>query len=168
MSDIGELIRNAKEVRARLIRPPNAVYDRPINLKPNRSGPPPQKKKLLDDTEYRFSLRAAVKIEEVPGKPRKIDIYSIFRAVCHHYRIGIADLRGASRLNEYVIPRQIAIYLAFKLTKRSSLRIGFDIKRDHSTVLHSRDKIASMVLADSGMKEKIEIIEDGINAGHYD
>ena len=72
----------------------------------------------------------------------KNDIQKIQRVVAEHYNVTVEDLKSKKRVATIAFPRQIAIYLSRQLTDESFPKIGIEFGgRDHSTVMHSCDKI---------------------------
>ena len=78
-------------------------------------------------------------IEQFAGKPaRSLQISDILETVASHFGIRLPELVGRKRSRSISHPRQIAMYLARKLTPLSLQEIGFHFGgRDHSTVLHA-------------------------------
>ena len=79
-------------------------------------------------------------------------IQSIRRLVCEHFYLReVRDPELTLRTNgrSYVLPRQIAMYLARQLTGASLEEIGREFGgRHHTTVLHSVNKIEAMRWSD--------------------
>ena len=72
----------------------------------------------------------------------KNDIQKIQRVVAEHYNVSVEDLKSKKRVATIAFPRQITIYLSRQLTDESFPKIGIEFGgRDHSTVMHSCDKI---------------------------
>ena len=72
----------------------------------------------------------------------KNDIQKIQRVVAEHYIVSVEDLKSKKWVATIAFPRQIAIYLSRQLTDESFPKIGIEFGgRDHSTVMHSCDKI---------------------------
>ena len=72
----------------------------------------------------------------------KNDIQKIQRVVAEHYNVSVEDLKSKKRVATIAFPRQIAIYLSRQLTDESFPKIGIEFGgRNHSTVMHSCDKI---------------------------
>ena len=82
----------------------------------------------------------------------------IIDEVCKFYNIEPATLRGQGRAKDISLARQIAMYQTRRMTNLSLKEIGkeFD-NRDHTTVLHSIERIEDLVKTDP---EKAEIIKD--------
>ncbi|GGI75812.1 chromosomal replication initiator protein DnaA [Polymorphobacter multimanifer] len=80
---------------------------------------------------------------------RKLTIDDIQRKVAEHYKLKMADLLSARRAREVARPRQVAMYLAKKLTPRSLPEIGRRFGgRDHTTVMHAVKRIEELRAVD--------------------
>ncbi len=80
---------------------------------------------------------------------KKVTIEDIQRRVADFYKIKHADLLSARRAREVARPRQIAMYLAKRLTPRSLPEIGRRFgNRDHTTVMHAVKRIDALRAAD--------------------
>ena len=76
-------------------------------------------------------------------------IEDIQRRVADYYQIKFADLLSARRAREVARPRQVAMYLAKRLTPRSLPEIGRRFGgRDHTTVMHAVKRIDALRAAD--------------------
>ena len=80
----------------------------------------------------------------------------ILEEVANVYNVSISKLLGNNRTKELVVPRQIAMYLIRSMTGLSLPDIGKKFNRDHSTVLHSINKIEQQVLSDSILSGQIK------------
>ncbi len=88
---------------------------------------------------------------------RVIDIPLIKNTVCAHFGINVQDIDSSKRTKTIVRPRQIAMYLCRELTDVSLPKIGENFgKRDHTTVMHACDKIASEIKSNEETKRIIE------------
>ena len=82
----------------------------------------------------------------------------IIDEVCKFYNIEPATLRGQGRAKDISLARQIAMYQIRRMTNLSLKEIGKEFDgRDHTTVLHSIERIEDLVKTDP---EKAEIIKD--------
>ncbi len=80
---------------------------------------------------------------------RRITVQEIAQFVAEQMKCDLEEIVGAKRSQEIVYPRQIAIYLCRELTDVSYEKIGeYFGGRDHSTVLHSYNKISEMLTTD--------------------
>jgi chromosomal replication initiator protein len=92
------------------------------------------------------------------GAGRPITIEQIQAAVCEAFRVSLADLKGDKRSQDIVYPRQVAMYLARELTDLSLPKIGAKFGgRDHSTVIHAKDKISKLLNED---REVFNLVQD--------
>ena len=88
----------------------------------------------------------------------------IIDEVCKFYNIDADALRGQSRTKDVSLARQIAMYQIRSMTNLSLKEIGKEFDgRDHTTVLHSIDRIEKMVKVDPEIKEIIKDITANIN-----
>ena len=85
-----------------------------------------------------------------------VRVETIQREVADQWAIDPKDMKSRSRRREVSFPRQIAMYLATQLTEMSTTQIGEAFGgRDHSTVVHARDKIRELIDKDPYFMEKI-------------
>ncbi|PYE52798.1 chromosomal replication initiator protein DnaA [Deinococcus yavapaiensis] len=89
----------------------------------------------------------------------QIEMSDVLRAVAEHYGVPIEALKGAGRIREVVVPRQIAMYLIRSMTSHSLPEIGMFFGRDHSTVLHATQKVGEQVGKDSELTQQIEMLK---------
>jgi hypothetical protein len=79
-----------------------------------------------------------------------VALADIIDVVCEHFRCSQIDLRSQRRTAKIVEPRQIAMYLAAKITEKSLPQIGNALGgRDHTTVLHGVRKVELMLARDA-------------------
>ncbi len=77
-----------------------------------------------------------------PPGPKLITIECIQKAVCKFYGLDISEMLSKKRNKQLVVPRQVAMFLCRRLTDASLPLIGDQFGgRDHTTVMHSVDKI---------------------------
>ena len=93
-------------------------------------------------------------------KDREINAFNIKKAVAEFFGLKVSDLEGSKRTREIVYPRQIAIYLIRNHTNLSLPQIGKEFgDRDHTTIMHSCEKIEKELKNNENLKERIELIE---------
>ena len=99
----------------------------------------------LEDAE--LALHDEVTEKEV------ISADDVINAVCKYYNVDKSDLTGKKKNKEVVDPRQMAIYLITELTDLPLTSIGHYFGgRDHTTVMHARDKITAEIKVNSRSK----------------
>jgi len=82
--------------------------------------------------------------------PPAIDVSSIIKTVADYYKLSISDLKGKKRSKNIALARQIAMYIIRETTDYSTTEIGSEFNgRDHTTVMHSCQKIEDLVKFDA-------------------
>lgn len=93
----------------------------------------------------------------------QLSILKIQEAVCDFYHIQLKDLKGKKRVKTIVLPRQIAMYLARELTENSLPKIGAEFGgKDHTTVIHSHEKIQQLIETDATIQKEVNEIKQGL------
>ena len=83
----------------------------------------------------------------------------IIEMVARQYDTTPEDITGKNRSQQIALPRQIAMYICRRMTALSTTNIGRAFGgRDHTTVMHGCDKIATSMNADFAFKKKVEEI----------
>ena len=89
----------------------------------------------------------------------------IMEVVAKKCNVTVDDLTSKKRNREIAGPRQIAIYVCRELTDLSTTNIGKEFGgRDHTTVMHSCDKVAEQMKAEYSFKKKVEEIIELVKA----
>ena len=111
--------------------------------------------------DIRLAERVIKRAVKVDDKPLTID--DIVETVCHHYNVTVTAVNSKSRKRDYVVARQVTMYLAQKYTKMPASRIGKLVgNRDHSTVIHSCSKVEERLKIDAGFSDELISIENGL------
>jgi chromosomal replication initiator protein len=102
----------------------------------------------------RDKLRAIEGLE--PDTNGKLTILTIQQVVAKEWGVTVDGLRSKTRTKTLTVPRQIAMYLARELLSTQLVEIGNAFGgRDHSTVIHSIDKVNEAVVQDPDLKIRI-------------
>ena len=97
------------------------------------------------------------------GMGEKNDIQRIQKIVAEYFQISIEDIRSKKRSSNIAFPRQIAMYLVRKLTGESFPKIGTEFGgKDHSTVMHSINKIENEIKLNKDLANIIEKLKNDI------
>lgn len=114
---------------------------------------------LLEEKPITLDLAKEV-LKDLLKEPKKlITVDFIQRCVVEDFGISLQDLKTKRRNKNVVFPRQIAMYLSRELTDLSLPEIGeFFGGKDHTTVLHSYNKIKEGLDANELLKERVERI----------
>lgn len=101
-------------------------------------------------------IKRAVKIDD---KPLTVD--EIIETVCNHFNVSPSAVGGKSRKRDFVVARQVSMYLAQKYTKMPASRIGKLVgNRDHSTVIHSCTQVENRLKVDKDFFAEIQSLEN--------
>ncbi|MBQ9792882.1 MAG: chromosomal replication initiator protein DnaA [Clostridia bacterium] len=91
------------------------------------------------------------------SQAQNLSVDKIMEVVCKYYNVKKADLIGKKKNKEIVDPRQICIYLITELMDIPLMTIGNAFGgRDHTTIMHARDKIAQNIKTNKSLKVNIE------------
>lgn len=135
---IGEQIKtNIRELEGALIRvvASSMLQEKPITLQ-------------LAQLVLKNMLRETSKI---------ISIEMVQQIVCDHFKITVNDLKNNKRTRNFVLPRQIAMYLVRQLSHHSLPEIGKAFGgKDHTTVLYACKKIEDNLCTDPEIKYTVE------------
>ena len=87
----------------------------------------------------------------------------ITRVVAEYFALTPNDLKGKKRSQNIVFPRQLAIYIGREMTDYSTTELGQEFGgRDHTTVMHSIEKIKNKIVNDPTLISTIESIKRSI------
>ena len=109
--------------------------------------------------DMRLAERVIKRAVNVENKPLTVD--DIWEKVCNHYHVSQQQVNSRSRKRDYVLVRQVSMYLAQKYTKMPASRIGQLIGgRDHSTVIHSCSAVEQRLKVDKAFHAELNSIEN--------
>lgn len=99
-----------------------------------------------------------------PDQVREVTPSLIIDVVSDHFNVSKENITSKKRNSEYVLPRQIIMYLCRVLTDTSLQTIASLLsKKDHTTVIHGVEKIEEKIKTDEDLRNKIEIIKKKIS-----
>lgn len=85
----------------------------------------------------------------------KVD--QVQQVVAAHYNITVEDLKSKKRNANISVPRQVAMYICRTVLEESLPKIGMEFGgKDHTTVIHSVDKIKKEITNDASFKNEID------------
>jgi chromosomal replication initiator protein len=116
--------------------------------------------------ELSVSLAQNILKDIIPLENKKISIEQIQKEVADYYTIKINSLLSKKRTKDVVLARQVAVYLSRELTDISLTSIGESFgRRDHTTIIHSYNKIKDKIKKDKGFKNTINNLTLNITKG---
>lgn len=115
----------------------------------------------LNKQELNLALAEdALKDVIYPDQRREVSPSLIIDVVAEHFNISKEDITSKKRNSEYVIPRQIIMYLCRHMTESTFQMIAAYLgKKDHTTVIHGVEKIEEKIKTDEDLRNKIETIQ---------
>lgn len=108
-------------------------------------------------------------LKEVVEQNKKTEPDTILSCICKYYNIKKEDLIGKKKTKEIVEPRQIAMYLMTEILPDIPLVSIGEIfgGRDHTTVIHARDKITENLKINSELKTTINDLKTLISDNNF-
>jgi chromosomal replication initiator protein len=98
------------------------------------------------------------------GEPTP-SIDRVQEVVARRWGVTPEGLRSKARTKTLTIPRQVAMYLARNMLGMQLVEIGQAFGgRDHSTVIHSVDKVERQMIRDRTFKERVEMARQELSA----
>lgn len=91
---------------------------------------------------------------------RRLSIEEIIKAVCSTYDVTYADILTSNRTQPLSTARQVAMFLARKLTGKSLPVVADEFKRNHTTILHGTQSIQKRIDVEPELKKTIEMITE--------
>lgn len=95
-------------------------------------------------------------LDQSPRKPVITDHKQVLSTICSFFNISLKDLTGPNRQKGLVLPRHIAMYLLSEELKLTVEKIGQVLGgRDHTTVMHGRDKMKKLIFTDRELQRTL-------------
>jgi chromosomal replication initiator protein len=114
---------------------------------------------LLVGREITLETTQEVLRDLLRANDRRLSVEEIQKKVAEYYNIRLADMHSSKRLRSLVRPRQVAMYLAKKLTSLSLPEIGRKFGgRDHTTVMHAITKIDELKDIEMTLAEDLDLL----------
>jgi len=118
----------------------------------------------LTNKEVSVDLASEALKDIVSNKTKQITVDLIQDVVASYFNLRVEDFKSKRRTKNVAFPRQIAMYLARKLTDLSLPRIGDEFGgRDHTTVIHAYEKISNDLAKDEGLRETLNELNKKLN-----
>ena len=97
------------------------------------------------------------------SRPKHVTPKQIVDRVAKYYSLDIDDITGPKRDRDIVVPRQVAMYLMRSELKLSFPRIAGEVgRKDHTTAIHSVEKITKELAVDLILKQQVAEIKEGL------
>ena len=89
---------------------------------------------------------------------KDLTVEGIMKEVASAYGVTLSDILSSQRTQTLVTPRQVAMYLSYKLTTRSLQEIGRSFGKSHATVYHGAQTIQKRIDVEQDLKKQVENI----------
>ena len=97
-----------------------------------------------------------------------LNIFTIQQAVAKEWGVTVDGLRSKTRTKTLTTPRQIAMYLTRELLSTQLVEIGNAFGgRDHSTVIHSLEKVQETITHDTDLRTRINRLRNNLEAFNF-
>ena len=106
-------------------------------------------------------------VKNIVRQRKRITIEVIKKLVCKYYNISGEEIISRSRKQNFVRPRQIAIYLSRHYTDAPLVSIGKSFNRYHATALHSINCIECGIKQDSSIKKQVGFFRTKLESGKF-
>ncbi|HUZ92688.1 MAG TPA: chromosomal replication initiator protein DnaA [Candidatus Paceibacterota bacterium] len=93
---------------------------------------------------------------------KRVTDAQILKSVAEFFNLTIEDLVSHNRRKQVVEPRQIAMYLLRDISELSYPYIGEKMGRDHTTAIHSYEKINHEINKNNNLNQKVVLIKEMI------
>lgn len=99
-------------------------------------------------------------LQHAPGQ--KISVEQILKCVAAVFQVRVSDIKGTARSKEVALPRQVAMYLAWKWINESLQMLGVSFGKTHSTIIHACKNIEKKIADDDTLRRQIHMVERNI------
>lgn len=98
-------------------------------------------------------------------RPQHLSARQVIDKTARHFQIKVDEICSAKRDKHIVVPRQIAMYLLRSELHLSFPKIASELgRKDHTTAIHSVDKIEKAIKLDSVVREQVVTIRESLYA----
>ncbi len=99
------------------------------------------------------------------NRPKHISARHIVERTAKYFQLPLEDILGPKRDKDIVVPRQIAMYLLRSELHLSFPKIAHELgRKDHTTAIHSIEKIEREYNIDNALREHVSAIKDRLYA----
>jgi chromosomal replication initiator protein len=115
-------------------------------------------------TEPNMQIVAAM-FEGSKNRPKHINARQIIERTAKHFHISMEDILGPKRDKDIVVPRQVAMYMLRSELHLSFPKIAHELgRKDHTTAIHSVDKIEKEMSFESQIKQHVIELKERLYA----
>jgi chromosomal replication initiator protein len=104
-------------------------------------------------------------VQNIVYQKKNITIEGIKKLICKYYNVSLADLVSRSRKQQFVHPRQVAIYLSRRYTDQPLQAIGKSFNRYHATAMHAIGVVEKGIKQKRQVQQHVQYLTERIEAG---
>lgn len=94
-------------------------------------------------------------------RPKHLNAKQVIERTARHFQLNLDDITGPKRDKEIVVPRQIAMYLLRSELHMSFPKVARELgRKDHTTAIHSIEKIERELQFDVVLRQHVEEIKE--------
>jgi chromosomal replication initiator protein len=98
-------------------------------------------------------------------RPKHLSARQIIERCARHYQVSVEDMLGPKRDKDIVVPRQVAMYMLRSELHLSFPKIARELgRKDHTTAIHSVDKIEKEQRLDADVRSSLAEIKERLYA----
>jgi chromosomal replication initiator protein len=98
-------------------------------------------------------------------RPKHLSAKQIIERTARHFQIPLEDIVGPKRDKDIVVPRQVAMYMLRSELHLSFPKIARELgRKDHTTAIHSVDKIEQELRVDNNLRSAVAEIKEHLYA----
>lgn len=98
-------------------------------------------------------------------RPKHLSAKQVIERVSKHFQVPMEDVVGPKRDKDIVVPRQVAMYMLRSELHLSFPKIARELgRKDHTTAMHSVEKIQQTLAGDPLLRQHISNIKDRLYA----
>jgi chromosomal replication initiator protein len=99
------------------------------------------------------------------SRPKHLSARQVIERISKHFQVPMDDLLGPKRDKDIVVPRQVAMYILRSELHLSFPKIARELgRKDHTTAIHSVEKIEQELTFDAIMRQHISEIKERLYA----
>jgi chromosomal replication initiator protein len=118
----------------------------------------------LEQRPLDVALAEKVLRHVISSEKKDLTVEQIQKIVADYFKVSENSLRAKTRKQEIVLPRQVAMFLAKKLTRASLKTIGLHFGgRDHSTIIHACKSMEHSMDVDDTLRGHVEQLQKQIS-----
>lgn len=98
-------------------------------------------------------------------RPKHISAKNVVEKTAKYFAIDMDEILGPKRDKDVVVPRQVAMYLLRSELHMSFPKVARELgRKDHTTAIHSVDKIEKAIAVDSNVRQQVNEIKEKLYA----